>query len=735
MRSLAAFSLLILMLSRLASGASPEADSARASWYEGPQLFVMTGFIANTTSGTWGLDFIGKGEWSREQQLADLAEWNKGLGRDYDPDATVKAFKEAGATGVIFYDKWHDGLVPHKTKHTNFMTERDLLGDTLKALRKHGMKIVVYYSVGLDANPEPKFKDWVCRDAAGKPMGRCFPGDWMSFYSPYRQYVIDHLIEIMNKYGPFHGFYLDLYTQPVPLSRDKYTAQAFQKEYGKPVEEATEAEAVEFNIKTLEEYLQEIREAITTVRPDIEFTFNGAGRADATLPKRARRVDGQADWFSIEGHSRERIDSIATVGQGWDRPFETGILLNTSWYVPMSDEAPRSSMSREEAIVSAGSVFIRGGNVFAAMTPGHSGVYNTEEDVARLRAVGDWLKGNKEWIQGSQPFAEIGIYRGDPSDDLVKAPAVGEIWDRTYPHSDRRRYARSAGAVPGSETDLTLRRLGYLTRLTGSAFAKEPFDPKAHRLVVLPENAPLSDKMADKLREYVRGGGNLIAFGFSSRFDENANLRDNFALADVFGVDYAGHLPGYKTMMLLPDSELIRRLRGNPGAVTVKLTTGRVLAKWEFAGRTPAVVENEFGQGRAIYISGEELGFGQSPDVLGELTRRLIGDPAVSVEGDRDYSLTMNRKGNDRILYLVNNTTGSRTNLGGRSTAEVLPSELTTTKEQVQLTLSTDRLGELTRVSLIPSNQEIRFSREPGSITMYLDASPSITTLRLEREK
>ncbi|MCP5110455.1 MAG: alpha-L-fucosidase, partial [bacterium] len=486
MRSPVILFLLIPALGALAV-AEPPANANRADWYAGPQLFVMTGYIANSTSGTWGLDFIGKGEWSREQQLADLAEWNKGLGRDYDPDSTIKAFKDAGATGMIFYDKWHDGLVPHKTKYTNYMTERDLVGDTLKALRKHDMKIVVYYSVGLDANPEAKFKDWVCRDAAGKPMGLCFPGDWRSFHSPYRQYVINHLIEIMNKYGPFQGFYLDLYTQPIPLSRDKYTAKAFQKAYGKPVEQATEAEATEFNIKTLEEYLQEIRKAITAVRPEIQFTFNGAGRADATLPKRARLVDDQADWLSIEGHRRDRIDSIATVGQGWNRPFETGILLNTSWYVPMSDEAPRASMSKEEAIVSAGSVFIRGGNVFAAMTPGHSGVYSGKEDLALLRAVGDWLKGNKRYIQGSEPVAEIGIFRGDPSDELVRVPPVGEIWDRTYPTSDRRQYERTAGAVPGTETDLTLRGLGYLTQLTGSAFARQPFDPKAYRLVVLPE--------------------------------------------------------------------------------------------------------------------------------------------------------------------------------------------------------------------------------------------------------
>ena len=721
----AAIILAVVCLASSAFAADMEITE-RNAFYEGPQLFVMTGYIANTTSGTWGADFIVEGEWSREKQLAKLDEWNKGLGKDYDPDKVVKDFKDAGATGVIFYDKWHDGNVPHKTKYTTYMTERDLVGDTLKALKKHNMKAIVYYSLGFDANPDPKFKDWVCLDPDGKPMGRCFPGDWMSFNSPYRDFVTDHLVEILTKYGPFDGFYLDILGQPVPLSRDRHTKAEFQKVYGKPVEEATERETQDFLIHTYRSFLQHIREKVSAVQPNVGFNFNGAGRSDASQPKRMYEVDDLVDWFSIEGHGRERIDSIATAGQLWDRPFETGILLNTSWYVPMSDEAPPASMSKEEAVVSTASVFIRGGNVFAAMTPGHSGKYSGEGDLGLLRAAGDWLKGNKEWIVGSKPYAEIGILRGNPSKDLLMVPPLGTIWDRTHRHR-----AQSAGSSPGSETDLTLRRLGYLTQLAGSAHPRRPVDPNDYRLVVLPENAPMGDDLAAQIREYVRNGGNVLAFGYASLYDENAELRQNFALADVFGVDRAGDLPGYKYLTPLPDSGMITTLRGNPGALGVRATTGKVLARWRFADDAPAIIENKFGKGRCIYITGEELAFGTADDVLGELTARLIGEPAVQVKGDREYSLIMNRKGDDLLLYLVNNTTGSRSNTGGAATGAPRPTELTTTKEEVNLTLNTDVLGSLSRVESIPSNRKIEFSRRSGTVSLYLDASPSVTTVRL----
>jgi len=108
---LLAFLGLLIALPLLAA----DSEINRAPWYQPPQLFVMTGFIANSTTGVWGADFIVEGEWTPERQQAALAAWNKGLGRDYDADRTVRLFKEAGATGVIFYDKWHDGLVNHDT--------------------------------------------------------------------------------------------------------------------------------------------------------------------------------------------------------------------------------------------------------------------------------------------------------------------------------------------------------------------------------------------------------------------------------------------------------------------------------------------------------------------------------------------------------------------------------------------------------------------------------------------
>ena len=62
--------------------------------------------------------------------------------------------------------------------------------------------------------------------------------------------------------------------------------------------------------------------------------------------------------------------------------------------------------------------------------------------------------------------------------------------------------------------------------------------------LILPNIAALSDAQCDQLRAFVRGGGNIIATHETSLYDEQGAPRKNFALADLFGVDFAGKTDG-----------------------------------------------------------------------------------------------------------------------------------------------------------------------------------------------
>jgi len=67
--------------------------AARRCWHKAPTVSVMTGFIYQPLS------------------RYTVHQWLENLGHKFDADRWVKDFQEAGASHVVFYDKWIDGLV------------------------------------------------------------------------------------------------------------------------------------------------------------------------------------------------------------------------------------------------------------------------------------------------------------------------------------------------------------------------------------------------------------------------------------------------------------------------------------------------------------------------------------------------------------------------------------------------------------------------------------------------
>jgi hypothetical protein len=66
----------------------------------------------------------------------------------------------------------------------------------------------------------------------------------------------------------------------------------------------------------------------------------------------------------------------------------------------------------------------------------------------------------------------------------------------------------------------------------------------ACKTLILPNLAALSNAQCDQLRAFVRRGGSIIATQETSLYDELGMKRKNFALADLFGVDWTGKAQG-----------------------------------------------------------------------------------------------------------------------------------------------------------------------------------------------
>ncbi len=69
-------------------------------------------------------------------------------------------------------------------------------------------------------------------------------------------------------------------------------------------------------------------------------------------------------------------------------------------------------------------------------------------------------------------------------------------------------------------------------------FRLQPDELRKFDLLVLPEVEVLSSKQAEVIRDWVAGGGTLIASGNCGLVNENKERRKNFPLAETLGVDF-----------------------------------------------------------------------------------------------------------------------------------------------------------------------------------------------------
>lgn len=205
----------------------------------------------------------------------------------------------------------------------------------------------------------------------------------------------------------------------------------------------------------------------------------------------------------------------------------------------------------------------------------------------------------------------------------------------------------------------------------------------------------MSDGEAGVLKNYVRNGGNLIATYATSLYDADGRERKDYALSELFGVNYAGkkentrrdnyqYILNKKHPLVEADSPQTELLF-NAGytALCKPAKDAQVICtcvptiqnqppdkSWveKFSTEHPTVVENNYGKGRVIY-------FANQPDVLSYLighpdprnlllrSFRYLAGNTIPVETNAPSSVNIGltkslTKPGQYILSLVNTTSG-----------------------------------------------------------------------------
>ena len=179
-------------------------------------------------------------------------------------------------------------------------------------------------------------------------------------------------------------------------------------------------------------------------------------------------------------------------------------------------------------------------------------------------------------------------------------------------------------------------------------------------MVVIPSPKILSAKVLAALREYVKGGGNLLVAGCPA---ESGDSEKALILQDALGISIAGKRPGGFIPVRGRGYEMFCPV------LNVRLKGARALAYFMKdedtpAKKWPASVLHHFGKGRAAYIPFDictEYVNYRAPfvrDFIIDVLKKLSPARLVKIEGTGNVELFLCSKGDRLLIHLINRAVG-----------------------------------------------------------------------------
>jgi hypothetical protein len=285
-----------------------------------------------------------------------------------------------------------------------------------------------------------------------------------------------------------------------------------------------------------------------------------------------------------------------------------------------------------------------------------------------------------------------------------------------------------------------------------------------YRVLIVADALAMSTRQAEVLSRFVQDGGALIATARTSLLDADGSPRQNFALADVFGVDYQNPL-NYETSFIKPmengicagiDERENIPLRHTQPAKVVLRTGAEIAAQlmlpatevvfgvrvFSFAedvapgevAAYPAIVTRTFGKGRVVYFAGDVTGaYGNFGDPsLRLLLRNAIlwasaGPLPVETDAPRAVEVRCYRQGNRHLVHLVNYVSSQLRvwlDAGGPAAEDTIP------VHDIAIRLRAARPPE--RVYLASNQQAVPFEYKNGFASMRVPKLDAFEILVVE---
>ncbi|MCL2059614.1 MAG: ThuA domain-containing protein [Oscillospiraceae bacterium] len=299
-----------------------------------------------------------------------------------------------------------------------------------------------------------------------------------------------------------------------------------------------------------------------------------------------------------------------------------------------------------------------------------------------------YLADNSDSISDTVPVKDVAIYFSNPTKDRLSSRDETKDGYGVY--------------IKGIERVLLENHIQY-NFIPDSEFTTESL--KNVKTLLLPNAAYMPSKDVEIIREYVKNGGGLIASHDASLNDENGVQRENFGLADVFGVRNTGivmetyndsyQLVGNRNSPLLKglgDTDVL--MNGGTTLLCAKADPSYDVAAtyiptihnqppeygWvhNMSTEYPTMISGEYGKGKAVYFANgiEAQCYVNGHEDYTEIYKNAIdyatgGQYTLKAEAPRSVHINAIEDQNnaDHLIISFINTTGT----SQRPVKEVIP--------------------------------------------------------------
>ena len=440
------------------------------------------------------------------------------VGAEFDPEQFAQTFAAAHVDSVTVFAKCHHGHLYYPMdrpeRHPNLRPGLDLLGDQIEALHSRGIRAPIYLSVQVDEYAANTHPEWIARTEDLRQVKRAasaFEAGWqiLDMSSPYQDYVAEQLAEVLRRFGPVDGMFLDMcWDQPSTTKWAMDGARQAGLDPRDPDDRDRYARQVAHT------YMSRYRDMVeAALAPDspMGVWFNSRPRTNLQEEKKyLRHVEIEALPTGGWGYSYLPYVARFTRPLGLPGVAQTG-RFHRSW----GDNGglkPAAALKYECCQMLSHGL---SGGVGDLLHP--SGQTN-EETYRLVGSVYAHIEACEPFVEGSQHLAEVAV---------VVDPALGDS--------------------PGPAGIGAVRALQQLRQ----QFDVVPPDAdlSGYRVVILPETTRADGRLRSSLRSFLAAGGGLIVSGPAALDD------DGQPILTELGIDVHGPAP-YSHVFLRPFEEL-----------------------------------------------------------------------------------------------------------------------------------------------------------------------------------